>query len=84
MKDTDSINMYKNMRETLVYLTHLDSNDTEMIMTEKLQSQVNGSEWSWKNLNTVRRILHILFYRLANGVIVYKISGTYADLIELN
>jgi exportin-1 len=72
MKDTDSINMYKNMRETLgiaikqaikinmviilnflVYLTHLDSNDTENIMTEKLQNQVNGSEWSWKNLNTV-------------------------------
>jgi exportin-1 len=53
MKDTDSINMYKNMRETLVYLTHLDCHDTESIMTEKLMNQVNGSEWSWKNLNTV-------------------------------
>lgn len=53
MKDTDSINLYKNMRETLVYLTHLDYMDTERIMTEKLQNQVNGSEWSWKNLNAV-------------------------------
>lgn len=53
MKDTDSINMYKNMRETLVYLTHLDYTDTENIMTEKLHNQVNGTEWSWKNLNTV-------------------------------
>ncbi|CAF0774384.1 unnamed protein product [Brachionus calyciflorus] len=53
MKDTDSINMYKNMRETLVYLTHLDCADTESIMTEKLMNQVNGSEWSWKNLNTL-------------------------------
>lgn len=53
MKDTDSINMYKNMRETLVYLTHLDCTDTETIMTEKLMNQVNGSEWSWKNLNTL-------------------------------
>ena len=53
MKDTDSINLYKNMRETLVYLTHLDYVDTERVMTEKLQNQVNGSEWSWKNLNTV-------------------------------
>jgi exportin-1 len=53
MKDTDSINMYKNMREALVYLTHLDSSDTESIMTEKLLNQVNGSEWSWKNLNTL-------------------------------
>ena len=40
MKDTDSINMYKNMRETLVYLTHLDYADTERIMTEKLHNQV--------------------------------------------
>lgn len=54
MKDTDSIQLYKNMRETLVYLTHLDCSDTERIMTEKLQNQVNGAEWSWKNLNTVR------------------------------
>ena len=53
MKDTDAINLYKNMRETLVYLTHLDYIDTESIMTEKLANQVNGSEWSWKNLNTV-------------------------------
>ena len=28
------------MRETLVYLTHLDFNDTEKIMTEKLANQV--------------------------------------------
>jgi exportin-1 len=53
MKDTDSINLYKNMRETLVYLTHLDYIDTERVMTQKLQSQVNGTEWSWKNLNTL-------------------------------
>lgn len=87
LKDTDSINLYKNMRETLgrnarklssslgilsmyieftyimlvyllylffaVYLTHLDYNDTESIMTEKLHHQVDGTEWSWKNLNTV-------------------------------
>ena len=53
MKDTDSINLYKNMRETLVYLTHLDYQDTENIMTEKLHNQVNGTEWSWKNLNTL-------------------------------
>ena len=28
------------MRETLVYLTHLDYTDTEKIMTEKLANQV--------------------------------------------
>lgn len=53
MKDTDSIQLYKNMRETLVYLTHLDYADTERIMTEKLHNQVNGTEWSTKNLNSL-------------------------------
>jgi exportin-1 len=62
MKDTDAINLYKNMRETLVYLTHLDYIDTESIMTEKLANQVNGSEWSWKNLNTVKISIKFLFF----------------------
>ena len=31
----------------------LDYADTEHIMTQKLHNQVNGSEWSWKNLNTL-------------------------------
>uniref|UniRef100_A0A914HK84 Importin N-terminal domain-containing protein n=1 Tax=Globodera rostochiensis TaxID=31243 RepID=A0A914HK84_GLORO len=53
VKDTDSVVLYKTMRETLVLLTHLDYRDTELKMTEKLQNQVNGSEWSWKNLNTL-------------------------------
>eukprot|EP00965_Chrysotila_dentata_P126400 4177960-Pleurochrysis_carterae.AAC.1 len=39
------------MRETLVYLTHLNYDDTENIMLEKLQYQVDGSQWSWHNLN---------------------------------
>lgn len=37
----------------VVYLTHLDYADTERIMTEKLHNQVNGTEWSWRNLNTL-------------------------------
>jgi len=37
----------------VVYLTHLDYSDTENIMTDKLLRQVDGTEWSWKNLNTV-------------------------------
>ncbi|XP_037957389.1 exportin-1 [Teleopsis dalmanni] len=53
MKDTNAINLYKNMRETLVFLTHLDYADTERIMTLKLLNQVNGTEFSWKNLNTL-------------------------------
>mmetsp|Transcript_291 Transcript_291/g.689 ORF Transcript_291/g.689 Transcript_291/m.689 type:complete len:1087 (-) Transcript_291:459-3719(-) len=52
-KDTDVIAQYKTMRETLVYLTHLNCDDTESIMLSKLTAQVNGTEWSWNNLNTL-------------------------------
>lgn len=47
------IAQYKTMRETLVYLTHLDCDDTESIMLEKLAKQVDGSEWGWQQLNTL-------------------------------
>ncbi|EJD46037.1 hypothetical protein AURDEDRAFT_113759 [Auricularia subglabra TFB-10046 SS5] len=53
MKETDTIVLYKAMRECLVYLTHLDVQDTENILTDKLARQVDGSEWSWNNLNTL-------------------------------
>ena len=53
MKESDTIVLYKSMRECLVYLTHLDVFDTETILTEKLAKQVDGSEWSWNNLNTL-------------------------------
>ncbi|CDZ97086.1 nuclear export receptor crm1 [Phaffia rhodozyma] len=53
MKESDTIVLYKSMREVLVYLTHLDVLDTENIMTEKLSKQIDGSEWSWANLNTL-------------------------------
>ncbi|KAF9170013.1 Karyopherin transporter [Mortierella sp. AD011] len=51
MKESDTITLYKSMREVLVYLTHLDCINTEQIMSEKLTKQVDGSEWSWSNLN---------------------------------
>eukprot|EP00978_Attheya_sp_CCMP212_P017440 scaffold46435_cov59-Attheya_sp.AAC.2 len=52
-KDTDVIAQYKTMRETLVFLTHLHCDDTESIMLAKLTQQVDGTEWSWNNLNTL-------------------------------
>jgi exportin-1 len=53
MKESDTIVLYKSMRELLVFLTHLDVTDTELILTEKLSKQMDGSEWSWNNLNTL-------------------------------
>lgn len=40
MKDCDTITLYKSMRECLVYLTHLDVQDSEIIMSNKLTKQV--------------------------------------------
>ena len=41
MKESDTIVLYKSMREALVYLTHLGVDDTENIMTDKLSKRVN-------------------------------------------
>ncbi|KAI8826555.1 armadillo-type protein [Fimicolochytrium jonesii] len=51
LKESDTIVLYKSMRETLVYCTHLDVEDMERIMSDKLRGQADGSEWSWTNLN---------------------------------
>ncbi|KAF8458891.1 CRM1 C terminal-domain-containing protein [Terfezia claveryi] len=53
VKESDTIQLYKATRECLVYLTHLDVTDTENIMSEKLARQVDGTEWSWANCNTL-------------------------------
>lgn len=53
IKESETVVLYKSMRTVLVYLTHLDVHDTEDILTEKLLQQMNGTEWSWKSLNTL-------------------------------
>ena len=52
-KDSDQIAQYKTMREAIVYLTHLNYEDTESIMLEKLELQLNGGKFSWNGLNTL-------------------------------
>eukprot|EP00958_Prasinococcus_capsulatus_P010660 scaffold1040_cov376-Prasinococcus_capsulatus_cf.AAC.6 len=53
LKDNDVLVQYKIMRETLIFLSNLDQEDTEKQMLEKLAMQLNGKEWSWNNLNTL-------------------------------
>nr|POE52105.1 exportin-1 [Quercus suber] len=53
VKESDTIQLYKTTRECLVFLTHHDVVDTEQIMSEKLARQVDGTEWSWANCNTL-------------------------------
>ncbi|PSS32923.1 Protein EXPORTIN 1A like [Actinidia chinensis var. chinensis] len=53
MKDNDVLVQYKAMRETLIYLSHLDHEDTEQQMLKKLSKQLSGEDWTWNNLNTL-------------------------------
>ena len=53
MKNTASIVHYETMRETLVYLPHLDCVEVEKILTDKPEQQTNTSELSFKKLNTL-------------------------------
>ena len=70
-KDTDAIALYKIMRDTMVFLTHLDPRNTEELMLEKLAKQVNGEEWGYDVLNT-------LCWAIGS------ISGTMGELEEKN
>lgn len=53
IKENDTITLYNNMRNVLVCLTHLNVDNTQEIMIEKLDRQLDGSEWSWHKLNTL-------------------------------
>ncbi|CAN3373860.1 hypothetical protein DIURU_004374 [Diutina rugosa] len=53
VKETDTIQLYETQRQVLVYLTHLNVVDTEEIMNTKLARQIDESEWSWNNINTL-------------------------------
>lgn len=52
-QDTDALARYKSMHETLVYLAHLDHDDTEAQMQARLRQQAGGRDWSWASLNTL-------------------------------
>eukprot|EP01128_Nolandella_sp_AFSM9_P008513 TRINITY_DN5220_c0_g1_i1.p1 TRINITY_DN5220_c0_g1~~TRINITY_DN5220_c0_g1_i1.p1 ORF type:complete len:1077 (+),score=219.69 TRINITY_DN5220_c0_g1_i1:18-3248(+) len=53
LPDGEAVERYQLMQSTLVYLTHLNYEDTESIMLSKLAAQRDGSQWSWHNLNTL-------------------------------
>jgi exportin-1 len=50
-QETDALEIYNSTKGCLVILTHLDFEDTHQIMKDKLARQIDGSNWSWTNLN---------------------------------
>lgn len=52
-QDTEVIAQYNTMHEALVFLTHLNNDDIQMIMLEKLVHQVTPDKFTWNGLNTL-------------------------------
>lgn len=52
-KDTEAIELYNSMRQTLIYLTHLDQSSTEEILYDKMAKLIQGGQWPWHSLNTL-------------------------------
>lgn len=66
VKESDTIVLYKSMKEVLVYLTNLDVTDTEEIMTTKLARQVNNKK---KKSGQRTRLIYFYFrWMVANGL----------------
>lgn len=79
MKDSEALAQYKTMRETLVYLTHLDYDDTEMIMLGKLAKQ--GAPWSRVPDGSSALIAHRCTPRTAR---VFAVDGSEWSWHRLN
>jgi exportin-1 len=53
VQDTETVALYELMRETLIYLTHIDPEDTEHIIMLKMARQMDGTEWSWLKVSSL-------------------------------
>lgn len=83
VKESDTIQLYKSMREILVYLTHLDVVDTETIMNEKLARQIDESEWSWQNINTLCWAIGSISGTMNEDMEKRFLVGVIKDLLSL-
>jgi exportin-1 len=53
VKDVENLQLYQLMREALIFFTHLDPSNTQLIMTTLMAKQLDRSEWSWGNCSTL-------------------------------
>lgn len=53
VKESDVLAIYAIMRETLVFLTHLDSEDTKRTMLGRLSNQFDADCWNRNELNRI-------------------------------
>ncbi|KAJ3911810.1 hypothetical protein F5877DRAFT_93725 [Lentinula edodes] len=93
LQETDTIVLYKSMRELMVCLNHFGIVDVEIILTQKMAAHIDGSEWSWGNSNTIcwavgnedtkKRVL-VLVIRELLGLIEKKCSKDNKAMIAAN
>jgi exportin-1 len=83
LKDTDSVILYKSMRECLIYLTHLDPFDAQETMLNKLMKQVSEQEWS-SSSQTLMHFKHSLLAFYANSTVIPMIFVQNRSWHQLN
>lgn len=83
VKESDTIQLYKSMREVLVYLTHCDVVDTQQIMEDKLARQIDESEWSWQNINTLCWAIGSISGTMNEDMEKRFLVGVIKDLLSL-
>nr|4HB3_C Chain C, Exportin-1 [Saccharomyces cerevisiae] len=84
VKESDTIQLYKSEREVLVYLTHLNVIDTEEIMISKLARQIDGSEWSWHNINTLSWAIGSISGTMSEDTEKRFVVTVIKDLLDLS
>ncbi|EGR34521.1 hypothetical protein IMG5_008700, partial [Ichthyophthirius multifiliis] len=53
LQDTENNSLYELLKELLINLAKLDWQDMNRILSQKLDRQIDGSEWSFDNLNSL-------------------------------
>lgn len=53
LQDTENNSLYDLLKEVLTNLSKLNWDDMTKILLEKLNKQLDGSEWSYDNLNSI-------------------------------
>ena len=53
IRDSENFALYEIMKDLMVNLTLLDWENTRQILTSKLEKQLDGSEWSFDNINSL-------------------------------
>jgi len=85
VKNTEVTDLYKLMREVLVFLTHLDYTDTQTIMLAKLSAQVNadGTTASRAELNSLSWAIGSISGAMSEDVESRFVVVVIRDLLNL-